>query len=77
LLFRGHGEVMGLRQAGPGEIDISEVLNNQHLLMAAKEVAEKILREDPELSGQKYRYLRMQLEEQFGVDMQKKQENNE
>ncbi|MBW2083314.1 MAG: ATP-dependent DNA helicase RecG, partial [Deltaproteobacteria bacterium] len=57
LLFRGHGEVMGLRQAGPGEIDISEVLNNQHLLMAAKEVAEKILREDPELSGQKYRYL--------------------
>ena len=69
LIFRSHGELTGLRQAGPGEIDISEVLENQNLLSAAKEVAEEILKEDPGLRTPKYELLRKYLEDQFGANL--------
>jgi ATP-dependent DNA helicase RecG len=47
LELRGHGEIMGVKQAGTGEWDILDVLRDPDLFMAAREEAEKIVKEDP------------------------------
>jgi len=47
--MRGHGELMGIRQAGAGELDFREMFREPELLMTAKKEAEKVLASDPEL----------------------------
>jgi ATP-dependent DNA helicase RecG len=44
LEMRGQGELMGIRQAGAGELDFKEMLREPELLMTAKREAEKILK---------------------------------
>jgi ATP-dependent DNA helicase RecG len=47
LELRGHGEIMGVKQAGTGEWDVLDVLRDPDLFVAAREEAEKIVQEDP------------------------------
>ena len=69
LLMRGHGELVGLRQSGPGELDMTEVITNPNLLMAAKAIAERILARDPGLSHGANALLRKQLEDYYGIQL--------
>ena len=50
LEMRGQGELMGMRQAGAGELDFKEMLREPLLLKAAKREAERFIDSDPELS---------------------------
>lgn len=58
LEMRGQGELMGLRQAGAGELDFHEVLREPGLLKAARDIAERIAGEDPDLSRPEHAPLR-------------------
>ena len=62
LELRGHGELMGLRQSGIGELDPSEIIRHQALLLAAKRCARDLIQADPDLSHHDHRYLRMIME---------------
>jgi ATP-dependent DNA helicase RecG len=61
LELRGHGELMGLRQTGAGELDLGEVFREPELLMAAKEEAEGILQGDPTLARPEHRFMRQRV----------------
>ena len=58
LQMRGHGELMGIRQAGAGELDLREMFREPELLMTAKKEAEQVLTFDPELSNDENRILK-------------------
>jgi ATP-dependent DNA helicase RecG len=49
LELRGQGELIGLRQAGLGELNLSEMMNEPDLLLLAKEKADLLLETDPDL----------------------------
>jgi ATP-dependent DNA helicase RecG len=48
---RGQGELTGMRQAGLGELDLSEMIGEPDLLLLAKEQADALLDADPDLSS--------------------------
>jgi ATP-dependent DNA helicase RecG len=50
LELRGQGELIGLRQAGAGELDFHEIMREQDLFLQAKAAAESLLDDDPELT---------------------------
>jgi ATP-dependent DNA helicase RecG len=58
LDLRGHGELTGTRQSGAGEIDISEIITYQDLLVSAKKEAKDLIESDPELSRTDHHLLR-------------------
>jgi ATP-dependent DNA helicase RecG len=62
LAARGQGQLMGVRQAGRGELDMTEVLREPELLFAARKEAEKLLEGDPGLSRPENRLLKQLLE---------------
>jgi len=49
LELRGQGELIGMRQAGTGELEYSDILREPELLLKAGETAQSILAADPEL----------------------------
>lgn len=49
LELRGHGELIGMRQAGLGELDLSEMIREPDLLLSAKRAAQHLLASDPGL----------------------------
>ncbi|MBN2126343.1 MAG: DNA helicase RecG, partial [Deltaproteobacteria bacterium] len=55
---RGHGEFLGLRQAGLGELDPVEIMMEPQLLEEAREAGRSILDRDPELSKPEHAALR-------------------
>jgi len=62
LEFRGHGELTGLRQAGIGEIEPSEIIRYQELLVEAKKCAQDLIQSDPDLLHPDHRYLKIMME---------------
>ncbi|MBW1803007.1 MAG: ATP-dependent DNA helicase RecG [Deltaproteobacteria bacterium] len=48
LEWRGHGELTGMRQAGAGELDFSEMLKEPEWLFKAKQAAEQMVEKDPQ-----------------------------
>jgi ATP-dependent DNA helicase RecG len=50
LECRGYGELLGMKQTGLGELDLSEMMREPDLLLSAKEKADLLLDSDPELS---------------------------
>jgi ATP-dependent DNA helicase RecG len=50
LEYRGHGELIGMKQTGLGEMDLSEMMRDPDLLFAAKEKADLLLDSDPQLA---------------------------
>jgi ATP-dependent DNA helicase RecG len=65
LEMRGQGELMGIRQAGVGELDFAEMFREPELLLAAKSEAEKIIESDPELLRAENRFLREMVKSTF------------
>lgn len=55
---RGQGELIGMRQAGLGELDLSEIMNEPELLRLAKERADILLESDPDLAHPRHSNLR-------------------
>jgi ATP-dependent DNA helicase RecG len=62
LEMRGQGELMGMRQAGAGELDFKEVFREPELLKAAKREAEGVIESDPELSGPEHQALKQMIQ---------------
>jgi ATP-dependent DNA helicase RecG len=62
LEIRGQGELMGIRQAGAGELDFTEMLREPELLMAAKKQADALIHSDPTLSTPQHRRLKQLLQ---------------
>jgi ATP-dependent DNA helicase RecG len=50
LEYRGYGELIGMKQTGLGEVDLSEMMREPDLLLLAKEKADLLLDSDPELA---------------------------
>jgi ATP-dependent DNA helicase RecG len=55
---RGYGQFAGTMQAGMGELDLSEMLRESDLLLKAKDAAQNLIDEDPDLSELDHRPLR-------------------
>jgi ATP-dependent DNA helicase RecG len=49
LELRGHGELIGMRQTGLGELDLAELMREPEFLVRANEEAQRLLDADPEL----------------------------
>jgi ATP-dependent DNA helicase RecG len=49
LELRGHGELIGAKQSGLGDLDVSDVTREPELLMRAKEEAQHLMDSDPGL----------------------------
>lgn len=58
LESRGYGELIGMKQTGLGEMDLSEMMREPDLLFAAKEMADRLLDSDPQLADPSHRGLR-------------------
>jgi ATP-dependent DNA helicase RecG len=50
LQDRGYGELIGTKQTGLGEMDLSEMMREPDLLLLAKDKADLLLDSDPELT---------------------------
>ena len=48
--LRGQGELIGMRQAGMGELNFSEIMRESDLLMEAQREARRLVNSDPDLS---------------------------
>jgi len=70
LEMRGHGETFGVKQAGTGERDLMQTFGDPDLLMAAREEAEKIVRDDPGLIKPSNRPLRDLLEPEWKTPLE-------
>jgi len=62
LELRGHGELTGMRQAGMGELDFSEMLREPKLLLEAKSEAQRLMGDDPELLKPEHGQLKMMIQ---------------
>ena len=58
LELRGQGELTGTRQSGAGELDLSEMIMYQDLLIEARGEAQALIESDPDLSKPGHRNLR-------------------
>jgi ATP-dependent DNA helicase RecG len=58
LEYRGYGELIGMKQTGLGEMDLSEMMREPDLLLLAKEKADLLLDSDPELADPGHRALK-------------------
>jgi ATP-dependent DNA helicase RecG len=58
LELRGQGELTGTRQSGAGELDISEMITHQDLLVEARREAQALIESDPDLSNPAHHNLR-------------------
>jgi len=63
LQIRGPGDFYGLRQSGFPEFKVADLLRDQDLLSLARQEAERILTEDPELGRAENRGLRQAMEQ--------------
>jgi ATP-dependent DNA helicase RecG len=50
LETRGHGELIGLRQSGLGDLDLAEIMEEADFLTKAKEAATFLIDRDPDLT---------------------------
>ncbi len=62
LKLRGPGNVLGTEQSGHSAVQFDEWLLDTRLINRGKELAEAILKEDPALSSDKYRDLKIMLQ---------------
>jgi len=61
LKLRGEGEILGLRQSGAPGFKIARLEIHSDLLRAARDDAEKLLADDPDLQGERGQNLRLLL----------------
>ena len=66
LRLRGHGDLEGTRQSGEGlDLKIADLASDGQILQLAREVAQQILDEDPELLSEQHRILNERLKALF------------
>jgi ATP-dependent DNA helicase RecG len=58
LELRGHGELIGMRQAGLGELDLADLMKEPELLSRAGEEARRLIDTDPELIKPQHQLLK-------------------
>jgi ATP-dependent DNA helicase RecG len=63
LELRGHGELIGARQTGLGDLDVGDVIREPELLIKAKEEAQRLIDWDPDLLLPENQILRAFVEE--------------
>jgi ATP-dependent DNA helicase RecG len=63
LELRGHGELIGTRQTGLGDLDVGDIIREPGLLMRAKEEAQRLIDSDPDLLLPESQVLRAFVEE--------------
>jgi ATP-dependent DNA helicase RecG len=62
LQLRGPGDLMGTQQSGALDLLISDLGKDGEVLKKARESAQKILEEDPELTQNENRVIKVQIE---------------
>ncbi|MCR9249061.1 MAG: ATP-dependent DNA helicase RecG [bacterium] len=62
LQLRGPGDIMGTMQSGVADLLVSDLAKDGPILQIARECAKKVLDEDPELTTEKYRPIKIQLD---------------
>jgi ATP-dependent DNA helicase RecG len=62
LALRGQGELIGMRQAGMGELDPVEMMRDAELLLTAKGEANRLVQSDPDLSNAANEQLKLMVE---------------
>lgn len=62
LQLRGPGDIMGTMQSGVADLLVSDLAKDGPILQIARECAKKVLDEDPELTSEKYRPIKIQLD---------------
>lgn len=62
LKLRGPGDFLGTRQSGLPEFKYADLARDQHLLEMAKDIAERIIGEDPELNRAEHHRLKIVFE---------------
>ncbi len=65
LVMRGPGELLGVRQAGLPRLRFGDLVQHVELLAAAREEADRIVQEDPDLSWPEHAALRRALAERM------------
>jgi ATP-dependent DNA helicase RecG len=58
LELRGQGELTGTKQSGAGELDISDMIMYQDLLVEARREAQALIESDPDLSNPAHHNIR-------------------
>jgi ATP-dependent DNA helicase RecG len=67
LRFRGPGEVLGTRQSGLPDLALASLIEDQDVLMLAREAAESLLNDDPTLA--RYPRLAQELQRRYDTFM--------
>jgi ATP-dependent DNA helicase RecG len=67
LELRKEGELVGTRQSGLGEFAVARMPGDEDLLVRARDVAERVLADDPELEAPENALLAMALRERYGA----------
>ncbi len=65
LAFRGMGDLFGHQQSGQASFKIADVLRDEALAEKAREIAERILEEDPDLSSTTYAATKKALQDRY------------
>jgi ATP-dependent DNA helicase RecG len=68
-VLRGHGELLGPRQAGAPRLGFGDLAQHTALLLEARRHAEAILDEDPSLVSPEHAALRRALERRLAHDV--------
>jgi ATP-dependent DNA helicase RecG len=66
LEIRGPGDIEGTRQSGVLDFKLTNIVNDKQMVETAKEVAEKIIDEDPQLNSNENLPLKNFLQTQKG-----------
>ena len=69
LELRGQGELIGMRQAGVGELDYTDIMRDWDLLSTAKAEAQKLVEADPDLLSPKNIQLKTMVESVLAVPL--------
>jgi len=69
LEIRGPGDIEGTKQSGVLDFKLANIVNDKALLEEAKDIAEKIIENDPELSSPENSRLKNFLQLQKGKTM--------
>jgi ATP-dependent DNA helicase RecG len=68
LELRKEGELVGTRQSGLGEFAVARMPEDEDLLGRAREIAERILADDPELAAPEHALLAAALRDRYGAE---------